>query len=280
MLRAFSVNTLSIQEVNFQVSTPLFLPALFSIFTVTKPYHMLGLFGKSSPRKCPIPEGSQKWIETAFPFLIRLFGEEKIKHKKVLVPHYSDFPVSYDGGTQSAWDTLHIIATRMEVDPDDITLDIYTDVTRTLTTGSAMGGKFYLGDYDNTDTADTDLVYQGRHKDGKLHIGLEEGKLSTPEWLVAYIAHEIAHMRVMESLQPEDNHQLADLTAMLFGLGVFNANTSFHMVKKGYVLQREWGYALALFARLRGEKDPAWAKYLTPNIRSDFAKCQKYLDDH
>jgi hypothetical protein len=238
---------------------------------------MPGLFGKSAPRKCPIPEASQKWIETAFPFLIRLFGEEKIKHKKVLVPHYSDFPIRYDGGSQPAQDTLHIIAGQMEVDPGSIMLDIYTDVTRSLTTGSAMdGGKFYLGSDDN---ADTDLPYRGRQDDGKLHIGLEAGKLSDPERLVACIAHEIAHMRLMESLQPEDSHQLADLTAMLFGLGVFNSNASFYVAGKGYVLQREWGYALALFARLRGEKDPAWAKHLTPNIRSDFSKSQAYLAD-
>lgn len=240
---------------------------------------MLGLFGKSSPRKCPIPDASQKWIDTAFPLLVRLFGEEKIKHKKVLTPHYSDFPIRYDGGTQPAWDTLYILAGQMEVDPDSITLDIFTDVTTSLTTGSAMdGGKFYLGSYDDIDNADnTDLAYRGRAGDGKLHIGLEEKKLSDPERLVAYIAHEIAHMRLMESSQPEDNHQLADLTAMMFGLGVFNSNASFYGAKKGYVLQREWGYALALFARLRGEKDPAWAKHLTPNIRSDFAKSQKYL---
>jgi len=235
---------------------------------------MLSIFGKSSPRKCPIPEASQKWIETAFPFLIQFFGEEKIKHKKVLVPHYTDFPIRYNGGPQPAWDTLHIIAAQMEVDPDSIMLDIYTDVTRTLSTGSHMGGRFYLGSDDNPDT---EPAYQGRQQDGKLHIGLEERKLSDPERLVAYIAHEIARMRLMESLQPEDSHQLADLTTMLFGLGVFNSNASFYGAKNGYVLQREWGYALALFARLRNEKDPVWTKHLTPNIRSDFAKSQTYL---
>jgi len=240
---------------------------------------MLGIFGKSAPRKCPIPEASQKWIETAFPFLVRLFGEEKIKHKKVLIPHYADFPIRYDGGTQPAWDTLHIIAAQMEVDPDSIILDIYTDVTRSLSTGTHMGGKFLLGSDDSTENTGADLAYQGRAQDGKLHIGLEEKKLSDPERLVADIAHEIARMRLMESLQPEDSHQLADLTTLLFGLGVFNSNASFYTAKKGYVLQREWGYALALFARLRNEKDPAWAKHLTPNIRSDFAKSQNYLED-
>jgi hypothetical protein len=240
---------------------------------------MLGLFGKSAPRKCPIPEGSQKWIETAFPNLVRRFGAENIKHKKVLIPHYDDFPIRYDGGTQSAWDTLRIIAAQMEVDPDSIILDIYSDETRAVSTGSPMGDKFYLGTYEDADTSDhTDMPYQDSHSDGKLHISLEQRKLSEPERLVAYIAHDIARMRLMENPEPEDNHQMADMTTMMFGLGVFNSNASFYAARKGYILQREWGYALALFARLRGENDPAWIKHLTPNIRSDFSKSQAYLE--
>jgi len=240
---------------------------------------MPGLFGKNAPHKCPIPEASQKWIETAFPFLAKLFGEEKIMNGKVLIPHHSDFPIRYDGGTKPAWDTLHIIATRMEVDPGDIMLDIYTDETTAVSTGSPMGVKFFLGSYDNTDSANAGPSYQGRQKDGKLHIWLEEQRLTDPERMVAYLAHEIARMRLMESPQPEDDHRLADMTTMMFGLGVFNANASFHSPRKGYVLQREWGYALALFAQLRKEKNPEWTKYLTPNIRPDFTKSQAYLED-
>lgn len=240
---------------------------------------MLSLFGKSSPRKCPIPKASQKWIETAFPFLVSLYGEEKIKHKKVLIPHYTDFPIRYDGGSKSAWDTLEIIAIQMEVDPDSIMLDIYADGTTSVSTGSPTGDKFFLGSYEDAGDTDPNPPYRGRQKDGKLHIMLEEQKLSFPERLVAYIAHEIARMRLMESPHPGDDHQLADLTTMMLGLGVFNSNASFYTIRKGYVLQREWGYALALFAQLRREKDPAWAKHLTPNIRSDFSKSQAYLKE-
>ncbi|HVW63174.1 MAG TPA: hypothetical protein VHC48_24150 [Puia sp.] len=238
---------------------------------------MFGLFGKSNaPHKCPIPVASQKWIDTAFPFLAKLFGEEKIKNRKVLIPHISDFPIRYDGEEKTAWDTLHIIAARMEVDPNDIVLDIYADATAAVSTGSPLGTKVSLGSYENPDNTD---AYTGRQEDGKLHILLEAQRLTDPERMVAYLAHEIARMRLMESPQPEDDHRLADMTTMIFGLGIFNANASFYSPKRGYVLQREWGYALALFARLRGEKDPGWIKHLTPNIRSDFAKSQAYLDD-
>jgi len=244
---------------------------------------MLSLFGKSQSHKCPVPEASQKWIETAFPFLVKLFGEEKIRHKKVLVPHHSDFPIHYDGGVDAARNTLDIVARQMDVTPDDVMLDIYTDGTRSISTGSPMGGDIFLGREehtdDNTEIPGDTSAYRGRQEDGKLHIWLEQRRLTDPERMVPHFAHELARILIMESIQSEDDPRLAEMTTMMFGLGIFNANTSFLSAKKGYILQREWGYALALFARTRGESHPDWVKYLTRNIRSDFDKSQAYLKD-
>jgi hypothetical protein len=40
----------------------------------------------------------------------------------------------------------------------------------------------------------------------------------------------------------------------------------------------DWGYALALFAQLRGENDPDWTKHLCKNVKSDFTKSYRYLE--
>ncbi|MBS1683500.1 MAG: hypothetical protein JSS76_02025 [Bacteroidetes bacterium] len=45
----------------------------------------------------------------------------------------------------------------------------------------------------------------------------------------------------------------------------------------GYLSQMEWGYALALFAYLRGENEPAWHKYLTKSVASDFRQGQRFI---
>jgi len=239
---------------------------------------MLGIFGKSAPRKCSVPESSQKWIEQAFPSLVEFFGDEKIRNKKVLVPHHTDFPIRYDGQPATAWDTLHIVAMQMDAHPDDITLDIYADERNALSTGAPTGDKIYLGTDENTNSPATDDLI--RQEDGKFHLLLEKRKLTDPERMVAYFAHQVSLIKLMDSHhQPEDLHRLADMATMMFGLGIFNANASFRFTPDGYLKQREWGYALALFAQFRGEKDPGWAKYLTPNIRSDLSKSQAYLKD-
>src|SRR5688572_23737825 len=68
---------------------------------------------------------------------------------------------------------------------------------------------------------------------------------------------------------------LTDLLTVFFGLGVFTANAAFSFQqwtntatqgwqteRRGYLGEEEIGYALALFALLRGEHNPAWANIL------------------
>jgi len=238
------------------------------------------------PPRRPIPEASQKWLDEAFSWLIMLFGDERTRDRKVLVPHPTDFPIRYDGGVQAALDTLHILAVQMEVNSDDILLDFYEDGKSSLSTGSPFNSFIPLMGYKNL-TSSAGL-YWGKQEDGKYHIWLEKRNLIDPENMVATLAHEIAHIKLLGEERIEKNNEpLTDLMTIVFGLGIFNANVSFREYKAfnswgysstGYLKQREWGYSLALFARLRGEKDPDWTKYLTRNIRSDFSKSQAYLE--
>jgi hypothetical protein len=82
------------------------------------------------------------------------------------------------------------------------------------------------------------------------------------------------------------NEPLTDLTTIIFGLGIFNANEAFQIFKnfesqgwrsKGYLSQIQWGYALALFTYVRGEKSPAWIDHLTPNVKKDFLQGQQFI---
>jgi hypothetical protein len=108
--------------------------------------------------------------------------------------------------------------------------------------------------------------------------------------MVATLAHELAHIKLFgEGRLTENDEQLTELTTIIFGLGIFNANASFTTFrdfrsqgwqKQGYLTQMDWGYALALFARLRQQTDPAWAEHLCKNVRSDFLKSQLYLSAH
>jgi hypothetical protein len=74
------------------------------------------------------------------------------------------------------------------------------------------------------------------------------------------------------------------------GLGVITANATIResywqsgnwagwsIGRQGYLLQTVYGYALALFARARGEAKPAWLGHLRPDVRVPCRQGIRYL---
>jgi hypothetical protein len=128
----------------------------------------------------------------------------------------------------------------------------------------------------------------GKKEDGKYHIGLESKYLNKPEQMIATLAHELAHIKLLgEERLKKNNETLTDLTTIIFGLGMFGANSAFQFrnsfdswgySRVGYLTQMDWGYALALLAFIKDEKSPDWSKFLTLNVRSDFEQSERFID--
>ena len=234
---------------------------------------------------CPVSEISRLRLEEAFLILLEFFGKENTQHRRVLIPHFSHFPISYNGTEQTANETLKIVAAQMEVPFDRIILGYYDDGVREVSTGSPFGGRIFL--QSEKDDQNAAGLYWGRTEDDKYEIWLNRGNLTEPEGLVATLAHEIAHIKLLgENRIAVNNEPLTDLTTIFFGLGIFNANEAFQTFRnfdshgwrsKGYLSQTQWGYALALFANLRGEESPQWIDHLMPNVKGDFLKSQKFI---
>lgn len=83
-----------------------------------------------------------------------------------------------------------------------------------------------------------------------------------------------------------NDERLTDLVTVLFGFGIFNANIAFQTYtgigyrgwrSMGYLKQMEWGYALALFAHIRGEQNPSWMDHLNLTVKGDFVQGQNYI---
>jgi hypothetical protein len=235
---------------------------------------------------CPVPESNRLWLEEAFLLLLDFFGKENTQQRKVLIPHHSDFPVRYNGTWESAYETMKIVATQMEVPFDNIELSFYDDRVGKLSSGSPFGDNIYLESRKNDQYAGG--LYWGRTEGGKYEIWLNRKKLSGPESMVATLAHEVAHIKLLGENRIEENNEcLTDLTTVVFGLGIFNSNEAFQTFttvntygwqSAGYLSQPQWGYALALFAHVRGEKSPAWINHLTPNVKSDFLRGQRFIE--
>jgi hypothetical protein len=244
---------------------------------------MFGFFRKSKKTKCPIPEENRIWMEDAFKWLISEFTKEKIVSRKILRPTTEDFPFQFDQSENDASTLLPVIANQMEVEVSKIELRFYDQALIEFSTSTgkifsqeAPGEQYSAG------------TYSSKKNGGKFIISIEASQLKNTENLIATLAHEVSHIKLIGERRIKKNDEyLTDLVPIIYGLGIFNANSSFKFYnnqdswgynKQGYLSQQEWGYALALFAFIRNEeKKPAWINYLTPNIKSDFLKSEQFI---
>jgi len=249
---------------------------------------MFGLFSKKNSNECPIDLETRLWMENAFLFLATQFGQDHIATKPILCPTPQDFPITFDGSVDSLTKTAEIVARQMDLEIAEIHLELYDQNIQEI--GNDFGQRIWTEVDKDGDNSLSAGLYFGKNSEGKYDVFIEQANLRDPENLVATIAHEFSHIKILgENRLDFNDEQLTDLTPALFGLGIFNANSAFKEFKTfdtwghnsiGYLKQREWGYALALYAYFRQEENPDWTKFLTPNIQSDFKKSIAYILAH
>ena len=213
-------------------------------------------------------------------WLLEEFGSDTFRRVTVVLPTDEFFPDSYSADEEDARALLDRVCEYMSVNPDLIELEFFDDENR---------------------RAAKDLVYAEASSDvpsghyqkrrDKFVVSLESSQLTDPMNLVATIAHELGHVRLLGEGRVhggfEDHEPLTDLLTVFFGLGVFTANSAFSFdassqgwqaQTRGYLSEEMFGYALALFALMRGERNPAWSRYLEGTVSTFFKNSLKYLE--
>jgi hypothetical protein len=97
---------------------------------------MFGLFERDP--KPPVSEEERLYLEKCFLWFRQEFGPDLIKSRSVYSPTDADFPVSFTGDEDSAFDLLDLIAERMDLDPEEIDIDFYAEGQTELVTGQAL----------------------------------------------------------------------------------------------------------------------------------------------
>lgn len=235
--------------------------------------------------KSPIENEFRLWMQDAFQWLMGEFDSD-IKSRRIFLPSPSDFPIKYDGSDRSAVETMNIVAPAMEINPEDIELHFIDIGLQEYNAGS--GNPMFTQYYEQEQGAAG--LYFGKNENGKYDIAVDRAILRMPEKLVATFTHEFAHIKLLgEGRIQENDEHLTELVPIIFGFGVFNANAAFDFNQsqfgwqhsnQGYLSQMEWGYALALFAFARNESSPSWINYLKKDIKSDFVKSMKFIQEH
>lgn len=137
--------------------------------------------------------------------------------------------------------------------------------------------------------------YFEQNESREIVIRYNRNQLRDPISLIATMAHEVSHyvLATVRVPPPGGNDQrepLTDLTAVLFGFGIFLADSSFHFSQwqsggyqgwssrgQGYLSQHALSLALALFCTTKNLPLEPVQKFLTPNPRHYFKAYAKEL---
>lgn len=233
--------------------------------------------------KCSVDEETKQWLETCFQWLIDEFGEEGVRQTLVVLPTEEFFPDRFSTEEYDIRVLFKTVCEYMETDSRRFKLCFYEDEFDQLRRKLPF--------------------HEGSHKDAagfysesadKYIIGLQIQDPVNQENLIATMAHEIAHGKLLGERRicaDDENHEyLADMLTVFFGMGIFNANSAFNFSqftssltqgwqasRQGYLTEEMFGYALAMFAYVRGETSPSWTQHLKTNVRHYFKGSLKYL---
>ncbi|SNT11218.1 hypothetical protein SAMN05421812_103216 [Asanoa hainanensis] len=227
---------------------------------------------------CPVRPVEAEWVDTSLDWLLAEFGDERLRGTVVL-PNDEFFPGVYRGSRADVESVLRRLCVHMGVSRDRVELEHF-----------ANDEVSELSDHVPLNWASSGAAGHHRLRAGRSVIGIRDDQAAAPMALVATISHELGHVLLIGdgrvSADREDHEPLTDLLTVFFGLGIFGANAAFdysvgggysRTSRLGYLTEPMFGYALARYAWLRGERNPAWAGHLDTNPRAFLKRGLRFL---
>lgn len=249
---------------------------------------VVGVWWKKSD--CPVREEERLWIEDSLDWFVSEFGTGTLS-RPVVVPDVSWFPNGYSGSEDDVRAVFGKICERVDVPADRVLLELEPDEPDELLEHLPMYHSEASG-----------ACGQWHRRDGATVVTVDMKLAQRPVAVVATIAHELGHERLLgeRRIDPDrrDGEPLTDLFTVFFGFGIFNANAAFEFQlnfgpddpgrrygassyrtnRLGYLTEAMYGYALARYLWLRGERVPDWADRLDTNPREWMKQGLRYLE--
>jgi HEAT repeat protein len=229
------------------------------------------MFGWLRP-KSPLDPPEKLWIEQRMSWLANTFGVRRLREATVVLPTPEFFPDPYRGADADVRALFGRVCGYMGIDP----------------------GRADLGFFEEEDQGIRNAA--GVYVPGKKEqILVNRAQLADPMALVATLTHELSHLLLLGDGRlaegEPDMEYVTDLLTVFLGMGTFGANSAIRESYKrfaatmyvwsigtqGYLSERMYGYALGLFAWVRGERKPAWVGHLRLNVRTVCKQGLAYL---
>ena len=230
--------------------------------------------------KSPISKEDEDYIESSFEWILESFTDRILLNEIIFPNEFEPFKNKND-----VYNIFILLCERMSIDSSKIKILFYNERKQIELDGSL------ITEFSEETELTTGKYIQNDKKE--VEIWIVESKLRNLQSLLATLAHELSHFKLLyEKRLLENDEYLTDILTVFYGLGIYGANSSIAKMNtwstssgsgwqvsgaEGYLHFKVWAYTLAKYAILRNDLECKWKELLVPDVKREFEKSIKYL---
>ncbi len=240
---------------------------------------MFGLFNKKRFNPTVTPE-DQDWVEKNLLWLIEVFGLERLRSRPLIEPTADIFPYTDLNNPEQFQSLFEQVCGYWELDPNEIEINFFDDFR------SKQWSTWVPHANVNEPSGLYSPIYTTDVK--RFKIQLAKSNLMHPQLLVAVLAHELAHVKLLGggylNVKAPDMEPMTDLTTMYFGFGAFTANSlqtkDINWISRsGYLPPQVVSYVNAAICHITKHDTSKYIAVLNTNTRDLFKQDIEYLQN-
>jgi tetratricopeptide (TPR) repeat protein len=238
---------------------------------------MFGLFNKKTYQPSVTPE-DKDWIEKNITWFIEVFGIDKLKEQPFILPTAGNFPYDNIKDIEQFQKLFEQLCKYWDLNPNEIVIKFFDDFKSKQWETLIPHGEFKepSGLYNQIYTTDKK----------RFNIQLAKSNLDNPQLLIAVLAHELAHVKLLGGNYLNNNDPdlgpLTDLACIYFGFGIFVANSAQTkdinwISRTGYLPNQLISYTNALLCYISEQEADKYYSVLNGNTIDLFKKDFNFL---
>jgi hypothetical protein len=235
-------------------------------------------------KKLSVTEDDKKWVEESCIFLREILGKKHFDNLRTITPTKNFYNWTFKGDEQDAEFVLKKTKELMLIEDSNIRIVYFSDQPVEMADGTILTSPADInGQWESASGA-----YEEFENEKIIYI--EKSQLKNTVSLIATIAHELSHFILLGENRIEENDEyLTDLTAIVYGFGIFLGNSRFQHTKfqnisnsgwqmssQGYLPEQVIAYAMVWLSNYRGESTE-YNKYLNKEMSKFFSQNVEYL---
>ena len=242
---------------------------------------LFGFFKNKENDTFRITEPDRLWVEDNFKWLIKVFGYPYRESEQILLSE-NYFPKTFKGDRVLIENIIKDLCSLLQIQEDKITFEVVSDIRDIYGMPYQIEGKPF----------ETELEIE----EGKYKIHIASSLQKHPKRLIYSLVYEFIRIKLKDNKLQFDTGDDTDLFIYLagiyFGFGVLlsqnlqdtgRVDDGFWETKWNYISEMPneiMAFALATYSKLIEQDSPKWKGDLPSDLKSQFEKALKYLNDN